>query len=319
MADDEYPIELAAPDIGRYRAGNTGVDYVTRFESGKPGPHVLVSAVVHGNELCGAIALDFLFREKVRPLKGKLTLAFCNVAAFLAFDPRRPSASRFVDEDFNRVWSLDVLDGPRMSAELKRARELKPFVEQADFLLDIHSMQNATAPLMMCGPLEKGRRFAREIGVPEIVVSDAGHAAGRRMRDFGAFGDAASKKNALLVECGQHWEKASAEVAIDTLVRFLGHLGVVDQSFVARHVRREKPKAQRVIEVTDSITIRSDGFAFAKDYRGLEVVSKKGTEIGRDGTKPVLTPYDRCVLIMPSRRLSKGQTAVRLGRFVDQR
>jgi hypothetical protein len=30
----------------------------------------------------------------------------------------------------------------------------------------------------------------------------------------------------------------------------------------------------------------------------------------------VTTPYDDCVLIMPSRRLDKGQTAVRLGRYV---
>jgi len=30
----------------------------------------------------------------------------------------------------------------------------------------------------------------------------------------------------------------------------------------------------------------------------------------------VRTPYDDCVLIMPSRRLVKGQTAVRLGRYV---
>jgi predicted deacylase len=317
VANDDYPIELAAIDISRYRAGNAGVEYVTRFDSAKPGPHVVVSAVVHGNELCGAIALDLLFREKVRPLKGTLTLVFCNVAAYLGFDPRRPSASRFVDEDFNRVWSPEVLEGPRKSVELERARELMPIIEQADFLLDIHSMQHATAPLMMCGPLEKGRRFAREIGAPEIVVSDAGHAAGRRMRDFGGFGDPASKKNALLIECGQHWERASADVAIDTLARFLGRLGVVDRSFVERHVRNGKPLEQRVIEVTDSVTIHSDGFTFAKDYRGLEIVPKRGTEIGRDGNKPVLTPYDGCVLIMPSRRLSKGQTAVRLGRFVE--
>jgi hypothetical protein len=38
--------------------------------------------------------------------------------------------------------------------------------------------------------------------------------------------------------------------------------------------------------------------------------------LGRDGERDVLTPYDNCVLIMPSRRLTKGQTAVRLGRLV---
>src|SRR5258708_15090267 len=179
------PIEIAPPDIGAYRTGNTGIPYATSFDSGKPGPHVFLTAIVHGNELCGAITLDFLFREKIRPKRGRMTLAFCNIAAFMRFNPDTPSACRFVDEDFNRVWSLERLGGSQHSAELLRARELRPLVDSADYLLDIHSMQQATAPLMMCGPLEKGRRFARDIGVPELIVSDEGHAAGRRMRDYG--------------------------------------------------------------------------------------------------------------------------------------
>jgi hypothetical protein len=47
------------------------------------------------------------------------------------------------------------------------------------------------------------------------------------------------------------------------------------------------------------------------------VLPEKGTLIGRDDGREVRTPYDNCVLIMPSRRLVRGQTAVRLGRFVD--
>lgn len=39
--------------------------------------------------------------------------------------------------------------------------------------------------------------------------------------------------------------------------------------------------------------------------------------IAHDGDEPVTTPYDDCILIMPSRRLAVGQTAVRLGRVVD--
>lgn len=315
MSEPVDKVELKAPDISGYRDGNTAVQYVTTFDSGTPGPHVLLTAVVHGNELCGAITLDFLFREKIRPKRGKLTLAFCNVAAYHRFDPGSPSASRFVDEDFNRVWSPEKLDGSKRSVELERARQLRPFVDQADFLLDIHSMQNATAPLMMCGPLEKGRRFAREIGMPQTIVSDQGHAAGRRMRDYGGFGDPNSPKNALLVECGQHWEESSEAVAKETTLRFLVHLDLVDRSILGKY-GYGPTGAQQVVEVTDAVTITADLFTFASDYRGLEVLGKRGTLIGHDGTKPVVTPYDDCVLVMPSRRLTRGQTAVRLGRYV---
>lgn len=312
---NEYPLEIEAPDIGSYRPGNTGIDYVSTFDSGKPGPHVGLSAVVHGNELCGAIVLCELLREKVRPHAGKLTTAFVNTGALSSFDTRNPTASRFVDEDFNRLWHEDVLAGSRDSAELKRARTLRPIIDEIDLLLDIHSMQHATEPLMMCGPLEKGRALARAIGSPAHVVSDAGHSAGKRMRDYAGFGDPRSEKNALLIECGQHWERRSVDVAFDVTARFLRHTGVVPPDFWASRMAPDPP-SQKVIEVTQPVTIKRDGFRFTADYRGLEVIERAGTVIGWDGDEAVTTPYDDCVLVMPSRRLNAGASAVRLGRYV---
>ena len=57
------PVELAAPDIARWRAGNTGVDHVHRLRADAPGPVVHVQALTHGNEICGAIALDWLLQQ----------------------------------------------------------------------------------------------------------------------------------------------------------------------------------------------------------------------------------------------------------------
>jgi predicted deacylase len=314
MAPSPYPIELTPPDIAGY-TGNTDIPYVTRLDSGRPGPHVVVTALTHGNELCGATTLDFLFKHAVRPACGVLSLAFANVAAFQRFDARDPDASRFVDEDFNRLWDVATLDGPRRSAELTRARQLRPLVDSADFLLDIHSMQHATAPLTLCGVMEKGRRLAAAVGVPATVVVDQGHAAGRRMRDYAAFSDPASPKAALLIECGQHWERASATVALEATLRFLKVFDMLDAA-AAKHLPGAPPPPQRVIEVTEAITVKADRFEFIQHFLGLEVIPAAGTVIGTDGDRPVATPYDNCVLIMPSRRLTRGQTAVRLGRFV---
>ena len=319
MSDLAARVELTPPDIEPYRAGNTGVDYVTRFEAAEPGPHVLVCALTHGNEICGAIALDRLLRAGVRPRRGTLTLAFDNVAAYREFDPRYPIASRYVDEDFNRLWAPATLDGTRRSVELERARALRPIVDAADFLLDLHSMQYATAPLMLAGLLPRSRELARRVGIPELIMCDAGHAAGPRMRDYGGFGDPASAKTALLIECGQHWERRAAEVATDVMLRFLIALESVTPEDVAALGGPDfaAPPRQRVIEVTQAVTIAGGHFDFAGDFRGLEVLPEKGTLIGRDDGRDVRTPYDNCVLIMPSRRLVKGQTAVRLGRYLD--
>jgi predicted deacylase len=319
VSDLHYPVELTPPDIEPYRVGNTGIEYVNTFTAAEAGPHVLVTALTHGNEICGAIALDRLLRAEIRPRRGKLTLSFDNVAAYREFDARYPIASRYVDEDFNRLWSKETLDGPRRSVELERARALRPIVGAADFLLDIHSMQHATAPLMLAGLLPRSRELARRVGIPELIMCDAGHAAGPRMRDYGGFGDPDSTRTALLIESGQHWERRAAEVASDVMLRFLIATGSVTRDDVAAlgGPDFDALPQQHTIEVTEAITISGDRFDFADDFRGLEVLPEKGMLIGRDDGREVRTPYDNCVLIMPSRRLVKGQTAVRLGWYID--
>ena len=46
-----YAVEITAPDISAYAAGNTGLPYVWTIDSGVSGPHAAVTALVHGNEM----------------------------------------------------------------------------------------------------------------------------------------------------------------------------------------------------------------------------------------------------------------------------
>ena len=310
------PVEIDAPDISAHRPGNTGVPYVVSLDSGAAGPHVVITALVHGNELCGAWALVRLLECGIRPRAGRLTLAFVNTAAFEQFDPAQPTTTRYLDEDLNRVWDLATLDGPRQSRELERARALRPLIEEADWLLDLHSMQLPAQPLLLTGPDDKGKRLAKRMGYPALAVADRGHSSGGRMRDFGAFGDPESPRTAMLVECGQHWARPSITVAITTCRRFLEALEVVEPALLDRLCPLPEPAPQRMVEVTDAVTVGSAKFRFTQDFQGLEVIPKAGTVIAHDGTRPIRTPYDQCILIMPSRRLVKGLTAVRLGQFV---
>ena len=310
------PIEVAFPELARWEAGNTGIPYAWRFGSGRAGPHVVVQALTHGNEVCGAIALDWLLDSGFRPLRGTFTAVFANVAAYRTFDRGDPYASRCVDEDFNRLWSDDVLGGTRQSAELGRARELRPLYDACDALLDLHSMTDPCPPLALCGRQAKGLDLARAIGVPAHIVIDSGHAAGKRLRDYAFFDLPDDPRNALLVECGQHWERSAPDVAREAMVRFLVHFGLADASFAAAHLAPAPPAAQTAIEVTHAITIGSESFAFAMPVHGLDVVAERGTLLARDGERDVVTPYDDCVLIMPTRRPKRGETAVRLGKFV---
>lgn len=132
----DYAIDVAFPDLTLYQAGNTGVPWVWSFDSAVPGPHAMVNALTHGNEVCGAIVVKELLDRRLRPRQGRLTLSFANVEAYKNFDPMRPDASRFVDQDFNRVWNPATLDDlSKDSAELRRARQLRPVVDTVDLLV----------------------------------------------------------------------------------------------------------------------------------------------------------------------------------------
>lgn len=316
-ATSSPPIEVAFPDIEAYAQGNTGIPYCWTFASGRPGPHVVLQALTHGNEVCGAIALDWALREEVRPARGTLSFVFANVAAYRRFDTAEPFASRCVDEDFNRLWNPDVLDGPRDSTELSRARELRPLYDRAEYLLDLHSMSEPCPPLAMAGLRRKGLALARALGAPQHVVIDGGHAAGRRLRDYAFFDDERDPRAALLVECGQHWEAPAPVVAVQTLLRFLKHFHMAEQRLLDAALAAETLPPQKLIEVTTTVTIQSDRFAFTAPVQALQTIPAAGTVYALDGDTPVRTPHDDCVLVMPTRRPKRGETAVRLGRYVS--
>lgn len=313
----EPAFRLAPPDLGPWRRGNTGTEGVWQFQSAAPGPRVAITALIHGNELAGAWAVSQLLAvleggAKLR--RGRLTLAFCNLRAFDRFDAAHPHASRFVEEDLNRQWSPERL-ASGSSIERRRAAELRPWLEDADCLLDLHSMHEEGSPLLLTGLQPRHVDFVRALGVPGTVVIDAGHAEGKRMRDFGRFGDDAGDARSVLIECGYHGDLDSRLVAQDAVHRLLALTGLVDLRDLPADWRLERPAAQWALEVTDAIVAETMDFRFAFTPADLQVIERKGTVIGHEQGREVVTPYDDCVLVMPSlRQLRPGVTVVRLAR-----
>ena len=311
-------IETVFPDIAQWAIGNTRFAHVWTYPSEVPGPHVCVNALVHGNEVCGAIAADWLLRELVtglRPLRGTLSVAFANVEAYQSFDTNKPFDSRCVEEDFNRLWDEATLDGNRDSRELRRARELRSFYDTVDHLLDLHSMLEPAPPISLAGDTAKGLALARAVGAPEHILVDSGHAAGKRLRDYAGFGDWSSPKSAVLIECGQHWERAVGDVAKQVTLRFLKHFNVLDASWIDAHLDSLETTPQRVVDISTVVTHTGASFRWIRPVRGLEVIAEAGTLIAMDGAKEVLTPHADSVMVMPAPIPKVGQTAVRIGRF----
>jgi predicted deacylase len=308
-----FDVAVTAPDLDPWLEGNTGVPGFTTRDSGRPGPHLVLVSLMHGNEVAGAIALDRLLRAGLQPLRGRLTFGFANLAAFARFEREDPIASRYVDEDLNRVWDSSWLSGGRRSLELDRAREMRPLIETADILFDLHSMLWPSDPLILSGATAKGRRLAEGIGTPGLVIADSGHSNGRRLIDYAIFADPGSARVANLVEAGQHWEAGTVETTIRAIAGMLRQLAMVapDDPLLPP----PSPAARVFAEVTAVVTARTAGFAFMQPYRGGQIIRRRDTLVAVDGTTDIRTPYDNCLLVMPSLRPSRGHTAVRLAKL----
>ncbi|MDZ5646049.1 succinylglutamate desuccinylase/aspartoacylase domain-containing protein [Nitrospirillum sp. BR 11828] len=317
---------LAMPDLRAHRAGNIGVPYVWRFEGKAEGPHVAIVALMHGNEPCGAVALDRLLRRGLRPTRGTWTLAFANTDAAAGgrlFGPAGTPA-RYLDQDMNRLWAGARASGPppghTHGREQARVAALAPLILTADLLLDLHSMQVPSPALTLCGRSPRGRALAVRLADPGWVVADDGHADGRRLIDHPRFTGPGAEATAILMECGQHASPAAGAQAWRGLIRFLALSETLDAATVRTLLGEINapaiPPRPTVVDVTHAIQAQTDEFAFVRPFQGLERIAAAGTLLALDGKQAIHTPYDDCVLVMPTRSARRGQTTVRLGRIL---
>ena len=308
-------LEVLPRDLSAYRAGNTGVDYVHRFDSGRPGPHVLINALTHGNEICGMVAATHLLDAGVRPKIGTLTVSFAHVEAYAAFRPEAPFANRQLVHNLNRIWSDEWLDGPEQSPELRRARELRPVVAAADHILDIHSTSQDVAPFWVYPDFERNGRAALALGAASGValhlLMPQGLGSGTPLIQHGRHGQAGDGAGvALVVECGQHFLRASAEVATRAALSFLAHFGLVD----APEPDAATPAEQRRFELLQTCMVRTPAFRFTRPLVGLETFAP-GELIATDGEAgEIRAPCDDCTVMMPTREPIVGREAVYLTR-----
>lgn len=308
-------LEFPVPDLSLWRRGRGGLPGVLTLTGPRPGPHAAIVALVHGNELAGAAALERLVELGIRPARGRLTLCLANLSAFDSFDPTVPARARFLDEDMNRLWADPLLDAPVLSRERARARQLRPLMREVDFLLDLHSMQMPGEPLLLCAACDKARRFAAALGLPRTVVTDPGHATGPRLIDYPRFADPASPAVAVLLEAGPHGARRSVDMALVVALRFLAVCGMLGAEDRARLTLPAPPGGQRFVRIEQAVRVQHGPLRLVEPRVSFRIVPRAGTTIAFDGEMAIRTPYDACAVVLPTCHAPVGHTALRLGRL----
>ncbi len=205
-------------------ATDTAIERVlVDHRSQQSGPTVVAVAGVHGNEPSGIAAVRRVsawLASKDMPRRGRFVALSGNRSALKI-------GQRFVDSDFNRVWSSQHVAQSRAGGDTTEHREqaeLLAALEQVFaeatgpvHLLDLHTSSAPGQPFVCIGDTLRNREFAGTFAVPVILgleeqvdgslleyVNDLGHVT-------------------VGVEAGQHDDSASIEH--HTAALLLGLLG----------------------------------------------------------------------------------------------
>lgn len=314
IAASDAPIELLPRDLSGWRQGNCGVDYVHRLDSGCAGPELVVQALTHGNEICGANALLWLLEHNIRPVCGAMTLIFANVDAYQTFDLQRPFASRCLDEDMNRIWLPDRLNSPD-SHETRRAVELLPYIERADSVLDLHSTTFAVAPMLIYPQTPGNTAFADRLQFPfpHLLYDPGSYHQGILITEHQR---RVAEGVSLVAECGQHFAASTSQQALAATLRFIAQHGMLDKGVEIPAWGYSTDETAGHYRIDRVLNAQTEQFRFAAPVKGFEQYSK-GELIATDDQELIAAPFDHCALIMPARVPIAGEEVVTLAERIE--
>ena len=290
-----------------------------RYQGREPGPRLIVTGAVHGNEVCGTLAIrrliDEIDRGELVVARGRLTLVpITNAKAYR-------QVTRNGDRNLNRA--LAPASEPR-EYEDHVANWLCPLLAEHEVLLDLHSFQAQGRAFAMVGPhnnqgeiepfahADKEEALARRLGVDRLVDGWLGtYARGvaRRRAEALAAGNLAATHDlhprygvgtteymrsqggwALTLECGQHQDPAAPEVGYQAIRRTLAHLGLSDEA---------APPAAPVIEalaIHEVIDKQHVDDQFSRPWKSFDRFSE-GELIGtRASGESVRAPHDGWIM-----------------------
>ncbi|MDR7131071.1 succinylglutamate desuccinylase [Algoriphagus sp. 4150] len=210
-------------------------EYPTEPGNQSPGPYLLLSGGIHGNEPSGVLAIQRVFRKlrKVKPsLKGKIVGVAGNIVAL-------KKGVRLIDQDLNRVCTL-ANEQQLKSGELPDFHEASEFRElmliiekleneahnRAFHFMDLHTTSSNTAPYISVNCSESSFDFAKQMPLPVVK--------GIEKYIPGHFDHYQTLKGHIgfTMEAGQHDDPKSADYHEAAIWMVLVNAGMLEKSAI---------------------------------------------------------------------------------------
>ena len=254
------------------------------FDSGRPGPALLVLGALHGNGVAGTLALD----ELVRDLEQKRVTLRCGVLT--AVPVANPAAyaqkKRLVQANLNRLFT------PRSAPcndEERAANEIMPLIDKCDVLLDIHSCHRLDKPFAFLDyDTPDNRRLAAALGLTSVCTGWTDVYKSDGIFAPGPFDYAHGKgKTCAFAECGWEDEPAAVEAARRCLRNCMVFLGLLSQP-----VDTSPALAPREVRFEQRIVREEPGWKHFDELHKGDLIARydSGREIRADRNGCILFP-----------------------------
>lgn len=236
-------------------------------------------AGVHGNESFGVDAMQEII-PSLKIEKGNVTFIIANPEAV-------KQNKRFIEFNLNRCFlklqSKEIYD----SLEGKIARKLIPYMENADWLLDIHgSNSQESTPFLICG--EQSFDVAKKL--PFEIISYNWDKFQPGSSDYYMN---TQNKIGICAECGYLGDEASKEKAKQVIINFLIAAGSIEGKIKTNDDKK-------FLKIISQYKNRYGKFVKLKNFKDFKKLDKNEL-IGKDGIKKVYAKNGEIVLFVRDR------------------
>jgi len=281
---------------------------VGRVTGGRPGPTVIVTVAIHGNEPSGLVAARRVLASLVGredEVRGDLIVIVGNLEAFR-------ERTRFIHDDLNRHWTpsrVAALIAHPERAEERPAEDrqrvalvevISGIVDESRgpvFFLDLHTSSACGPPFLTVGDTLRNRKFALRLPVP-IMLGLEEQVDGSLLEFLNNYGFVT-----LGVEAGQHDAPSSVDRHEAILWLALAAAELIDESVVSdaeglrKRLADDSEGIPPILEVRRRHAIHSgDGFRMEPGFTNFDPI-RKGQLLAHDKNGPIYSPESGRMLL----------------------
>lgn len=239
---------------------------IGRYKGNKPGPLIVLTGAMHGNEHAGVRAIDILLKTLEAEQASHPEFEFHgNILGLIGNTRAYEKGMRYIHEDINRFWFEHYIHRIKQAhiEDLKdEDLEMREFIETLDseiealqptkiYLMDLHTT-SSDGIFSIGGSSSESIEIASNIPV-SIVINLIQGLGGTTLNYFGHRYNGIPS-TALAFEGGYHFDPISANRCLSAAIFFLRYIGAIKEddlentnNFVLKQYGKDLPKKMRVI------------------------------------------------------------------------